>query len=172
MRARGVWALRAVLVFCVLAGAPAYSLEPDLVTANAGSFSIFNGKNARWETSWEVSFAPRRYRWFPRFVPDVSPTVGGLATDEGTLYAYAGLRFDVPLGEKWVVTPQWATGIYWANEGRDLGGALEFRSGVELTRRIGERSRIGILLYHLSNASFYRFNPGTESLVLTFSTRP
>ena len=165
-----VWALGAV---CLLFGAlSAHGLEPALVTVNAGQFNVFNGKNARWETSWEVSFAPRRYQWFPRFVPDLSPTVGGLATQNGTLYAYGGLRFDVPLGEKWVMTPQWATGIYFADQGRDLGGALEFRSGIELTRRIGERSRIGVLLYHLSNASFYRFNPGTESLVLTYSTRP
>lgn len=172
MSARGVWALGAVLAFITLAGVPAGGQEPALVTANAGQFNVFNGKNARWETSWEVSFTPRRHRWFPRFVPAVSPTVGGLATEDGSLYAYAGLRFDVPLGEKWLVTPQWGTGLYWANEGRDLGGALEFRSGVELSRRIGERSRVGVLLYHLSNASLYRFNPGTESVVLTYSTRP
>lgn len=172
MRVRGVWALGAIFAFCAFAVAPARALEPALVTANAGQFNVFNGKNARWETSWEVSFSPRRYRWFPRFVPDLSPTVGGLATQDGSLYAYGGIRFDVPLGEKWVVTPQWGTGLYFANQGRDLGGALEFRSGIELTRRIGEKSRIGVLLYHLSNASFYRFNPGTESLVLTYSTRP
>lgn len=172
MSVRRAWALGTIFVFFMLAGAPAHSQEPALVTANAGQFNVFNGKNARWETSWEVSFTPRRYHWFPRFVPGVSPTVGGLATEDGSLYIYGGLRFDVPLGEKWLVTPHWGTGLYYANEGRDLGGALEFRSGIELTRRIGERSRVGVLLYHLSNASFYRFNPGTESLVLTYSTRP
>lgn len=170
MSVRGVWALGAVFVF--FGAMSAQGLEPALVTANAGQFNVFNGKNARWETSWEVSFPPRRFRWLPRFVPDLSPTVGGAATENGSLYAYGGIRFDVPLGEKWVVTPQWGTGIYYANQGRDLGGALEFRSGIELARRIGERSRIGLLLYHLSNASLYRFNPGTESLVLTYSTRP
>ncbi|HEX6903259.1 MAG TPA: acyloxyacyl hydrolase [Thermoanaerobaculia bacterium] len=172
MSARRVWALGAVSVIFTLAGAPAFAADPALVTANAGQFNVFDGKKARWETSWEVSFVPRRYRWLPRFVPGLSPTVGGLATQDGSLYAYAGFRFDLPLGEKWVVVPQWAAGLYWANEGRDLGGAVEFRSGIELTRRIGERSRVGILLYHLSNASLYRFNPGTESLVLTYSTRP
>lgn len=170
MSVRRVWALGAVFVFF---GVPSvHGAEPALVTANTGQFNVFNGKNARWETSWEVSLTPRRYRWFPRFVPDLRPTAGGLATSDGSLYAYAGIRFDVPVGKKWWVTPQWAAGVYWANEGRNLGGALEFRTGIELTRRIGERSRVGLLLYHLSNAGLYEFNPGTESLVLTYSTRP
>ncbi len=173
MSARGAWALGAVFVFFfLLAGAPAHGSEPALVTANTGQFNVFNGKNARWETSWEVSFTPRRYRWLPRFVPDLRPTAGGLATSDGSLYAYAGFRFDLPLGEKWTMTPQWATGLYWANDGRNLGGALEFRTGIELTRRLGGRSRVGLLIYHLSNAGLYEFNPGTESLVLTYSTRP
>jgi lipid A 3-O-deacylase len=170
MSVRRVWALGAVFVF--FGAMSAQGLEPELVTANAGRFNVFDGKNARWETSWEVSFTPRRFHWFPRFVPDLSPTAGGLATEEGTLYVYGGFRFDVPLGEKWVATPQLAAGVYYANGGRNLGGAVEFRSGIELARRIGERSRVGLLLYHLSNSRLYRFNPGTESLVLTYSTRP
>ncbi|HEV2844515.1 MAG TPA: hypothetical protein VG477_06695, partial [Thermoanaerobaculia bacterium] len=81
MSVRGVWALGAVFVF--FGAMSAQGLEPELVTANAGRFNVFDGKNARWETSWEVSFAPRRFHWFPRFVPDLSPTAGGLATEEG-----------------------------------------------------------------------------------------
>jgi lipid A 3-O-deacylase len=170
MSVRGVWALGAVFAF--FGALSAHGQEPALVTANAGQFNVFDGKNGKWETSWEVSFTPRRFHWLPRFVPDLRPTVGGLATEEGTLYVYGGFRGDLPLGEKWALTPQFAAGLYYANDGRNLGGALEFRSGIELTRRIGERSRIGVLLYHLSNSRLYRYNPGTESLVLTYSTRP
>jgi lipid A 3-O-deacylase len=170
MSVRRVWALGAVFVF--LGASSVRGQELVLVSANAGRFNVFDGKNSRWETSWEVSFTPRRYHWLPRFVPDLSPTAGGRATQEGTLYVYGGFRSDLPLGEKWVLTPQLAAGLYYANGGRNLGGAVEFRSGIELTRRIGERSRIGLLLYHLSNARLHRFNPGTESLVVTFSTRP
>lgn len=170
MSVRRVWALGAVVM--LFGALSAYGQEPALVSANSGRFNVFDGKNGKWETSWEVSFQPRRFHWLPHFVPDLSPTVGGLATEEGTLYVYGGFRSDLPLGEKWVLTPQLAAGLYYANDGRNLGGALEFRSGIELTRRIGERSRIGLLLYHLSNSRLYRYNPGTESLVLTYSTRP
>jgi hypothetical protein len=49
---------------------------------------------------------------------------------------------------------------------------IEFRSGIELSRRLGERSRLGVSFFHLSNAALYNFNPGSESLVLTYTTRP
>lgn len=170
MSVRRVWALGAAFVF--FGAMSAHGLEPELVTANTGRFNVFDGKNGRWETSWEVSFAPGSVHWLPRFVRKLSPTVGGLATEEGTLYVYGGFRGDLQVGEKWALTPQLAAGLYYSNDGRNLGGAVEFRSGIELTRRIGERSRIGLLLYHLSNSRLYQYNPGTESLVLTFSTRP
>jgi hypothetical protein len=95
-----------------------------------------------------------------------------MATAQGSLYVYGGFRFDLPLGERWLVSPQWAAGLYYYAGGRDLGGALEFRSGIELSRRLGERSRLGLTLYHLSNAGLYSRNPGTESLLLTYRTRP
>ena len=108
----------------------------------------------------------------PRAVPELSPTVGAMATAQGSLYVYGGLRFDLRLGEGWQVSPQWAAGIYYHSGTNDLGGALEFRSGIELSRRLGERSRLGLTLYHLSNAGLYSRNPGTESLLLTYRTRP
>jgi hypothetical protein len=99
--------------------------------------------------------------------------VGGRATSDGALYAYAGFRFDVPLGGAWRFTPQWATGLYYYPPGgHSLGGLVEFRSGVELSRRIGSGGRVGLLFYHLSNAGFYERNPGSESLVLTYTARP
>ncbi|HSN88855.1 MAG TPA: acyloxyacyl hydrolase [Thermoanaerobaculia bacterium] len=49
---------------------------------------------------------------------------------------------------------------------------VEFRSGVELAWRLNERSRIGLCLYHLSNGGLYDFNPGTESLILSYGVRP
>lgn len=172
MSVRWVWALWAILLLGPAGLAPAAAEQPVLVTVNAGKFNMFNGGGERREAGWEVSFAPRRYRWFPRFVPNLSPAVGAMANDQGTLYVYGGFRFDLPLGARWRLTPQLAGGVYYANGGRDLGGAVEFRSGIELTRKIGARSRIGVLVYHLSNSRLYSLNPGSESVVLTFSTRP
>ncbi len=141
------------------------------VQASAGRFNVIN-KDPLPEAGWEVSFAPRKLRRLPRWVPELSPALGGMANSVGSLYAYAGFRFDVPLGESWRLVPQWATGLYYADGGRGLGGAVEFRSGLELSRKVSRRGRLGLLLYHLSNAGFYERNPGSESLVLMYTTRP
>ncbi len=157
---------------------PVHAAEPGAghavheIHASSGSFNCLNHDPLP-EAGWGVSFAPRRFHWLPRWVPELSPTVGGMATSDGSLYAYAGFRWDVPLGEAWRFTPQWATGLYYTPPGgRSLGGPLEFRSGIELSRRVGRRGRIGLSFYHLSNAGLYERNPGSESLVVIYTARP
>lgn len=170
MRTLGV--VVCVLWLGLLAAVPARSEQPIAITASAGEFGVVRRGMTTYEAGWELRFAPRRFRWLPRRVPALSPTAGAMATAQGTLYVYGGFRFDLPLGQQWSVSPQWATGLYYQDAGRNLGGPLEFRTGIELSRRIGERSRLGLTLYHLSNAGFYSVNPGTESLVLTYTARP
>jgi lipid A 3-O-deacylase len=161
-------------LIAVLAAAPTRAaglFELREVHASAGRFNVIN-KDPLPEAGWEVSFAPRKFRWLPRWVPELSPAVGGMANAKGSLYAYAGFRFDILLGEAWRLTPQWGTGLYYADGGRGLGGPLEFRSGIELSRRVGRRGRAGLLFYHLSNAGIYERNPGSESMMLTYTARP
>lgn len=150
--------------------APAHAEPPVAIGATAGRFSALRG-DPGYETGWELRFAPRRFRWLPRAVPDLSPTAGAMATAQGSLYVYGGFRCDLPLGRVWTVSPQSAAGLYYWDGGRDLGGVLQFRSGFELSRRITVRSRLGLTLYHLSNAGFYQRNPGSESLVVTYTAR-
>jgi lipid A 3-O-deacylase len=161
-----------LLSMLVLAAAPLVAREPAMIAASAGQFDVFNKGNGG-EIGVEMRFSPRRFRWLPRWVPDLSPVAGGMGTSRGTLFAYGGFRFELPLRERWLVSPSWAAGLYTRDgDGKDLGGALEFRSAIELSYRLGERSRLGLCLYHLSNAGLSGFNPGTESLVLIYSVRP
>jgi len=157
----------------LLAAPLARAERPVGIAVSAGQFNTLE-KDVSYEAGWEAQFAPRRFRLagLSRFLPAVSPAVGGLATSQGTLYVYGGFRFDLPLGAAWRIGMQEAAGLYYHDFGRNLGGSLEFRSGIELSRRLGWRSRLGVLLYHLSNAGFYGRNPGTESLVVTFTTKP
>jgi hypothetical protein len=164
--------LSGLSIFAALfAGIPVEAEQPVAITSSAGGFAVFDGVE-RYETGWEVSFAPRQFRWVPRFLHKTNPTLGFMATSQGTLYLYGGFRYDLPLGESWWLSPQWATGLYYRDGGRELGGTLEFRSGIELSRRLGGRSRLGVMLYHLSNARIYGYNPGGESLVLTYTAHP
>lgn len=68
------------------------------------------------------------------------------------------------------MTPSVAAGPYLRGGGRDLGHVFEIRSGLEIAYRFNDRSRLGLLFYHISNAGLGDDkNPGAEALGLTYS---
>ena len=86
--------------------------------------------------------------------------------------AHAGGRYDISLDEKWILTPQLAVVGYEDGAGQDLGSGFLFRTGIELGYRIGTSSRVALTLYHMSNADLAKNNPGSESLMLSYSFSP
>jgi lipid A 3-O-deacylase len=152
-----------VLVF----SAPARAL--DEIALSAGRFRVSDNNHIN-EGGLEVRLAPQRFRWLPRRI-DFVPAFGVMVNSDSSVYAYGSFRFEIPAGQRWQVTPQVGYGWYDRKGGFNLGGQIEFRSGLEVTRRLGERYRLGLLYYHLSNAGIYRHNPGSESLVVTFGAR-
>lgn len=141
---------------------------PEEVVASAGVFEPLV-PGGSYEMGAEFRFAPRRFRFFPKFLPELIPTAGLMAGAQGSLYTYGGFRFDIPLGQRWTFSPGTAAGVYYRAASEDLGGALEFRSGIELSYHLPRGARLGLCLYHLSNAGLSEVNPGSESLVLTYS---
>ena len=89
--------------------------------------------------------------------------------EQGLFYAAAGGLMEVPLGEDWILTPAIGVGYYQAQDPLDLGCGVEFRSSLELARRLANSRRLGLGIAHLSNASLGRINPGTEWLYLSWS---
>lgn len=144
---------------------------PEFVAASTGPFAIRDEDSDTWEAGWELRFAPRRFRLLPDRLPDLIPVAGAMAGSRSILYVYGGFRFELPLGDRWLVSPGWATGVYYQGYGMDLGNALEFRSHLELAYLLSRDSRVGLCLYHLSNAGIADRNPGSESLVVTYSAR-
>lgn len=108
----------------------------------------------------------------PRFIPDPVPMAGVMATGDGAFYAYAGFGLDFRVTARFTVTPNWALGAYEDGASRDLGGVVEFRSALDLALAVGGRAAVGLSFYHLSNAGIYDRNPGSESLVVTYSFAP
>jgi len=100
----------------------------------------------------------------------VRPVVGGLINTRGDAYAYAGLQMDVPLYQDrlWFI-PGAAAGAFAQGDGRDLGGALEFRTSAEIAYRFDNNQRLGVAISHLSNAGIYDSNPGTEMITVHYS---
>jgi hypothetical protein len=60
-------------------------------------------------------------------------------------------------------------GLYVQGDGVDLGGPIEFRSGVELGYEARNGMRIGLGYDHRSNAGIYDSNMGLETVHLRVS---
>ena len=61
------------------------------------------------------------------------------------------------------------TGLYFDNGGFDLGGPIEFRSGIELGYETRHGWRMALLYDHRSNAGIYEDNPGIETVQVKVS---
>lgn len=178
----------AAAALAALVALPAAAVEPPAEWAfvagganvlDDGEESGLGGLEAR----WDAFRLPLGARHLP-----VAPALGLTANGDGGSYGDLSFRVDVaaavaglggaaepaPAAERrWLVTVFTGLGHYRpGDDGRELGGPLEFRSGIELSRRLGASTRLGLSFDHLSNAGIYDRNPGTESLVLTFSWRP
>lgn len=169
----------AIIVACLVASAVSLQAQagspwrlgaPRAVVASAGMFEPIVRDGESYEIGAELQFSPRRFEFLPRFVPDLIPVAGVIASAQGALYGYGGLRFEVPLGSRFVFGACTGAGLLYEAHAKDLGGPLEFRSGLELAYRLPDESRIGLMLYHLSNAGLAKPNPGSESLVLTYNS--
>jgi len=83
-------------------------------------------------------------------------------------YAASGISYSIPLSESWKLTPSFGLGYF--KEGKfELGNELEFRSAIELTRKLQRGFNLGVSLAHISNASLSNINPGTEAVCVSLS---
>ena len=151
-----------VLAALALTSAKASADDPDFVTLAGGWFDMNRQKDEAGEFRLE-------YRSDKKFLL-FKPFGGVMATSGGASYYYAGILIDVFLGRRVVATPSFAPGLYAKSSGYDLGHVIEFRSQFELAYRFDDRSRLGVSFGHMSNAGIGDKNPGTESLMLNYST--
>lgn len=154
-----------VCLFCLVCFSQAAQAQSTEGWAfSLGAFDIIDSDKA---TELGIEY---RFDTFQLGRLDLNPVLGASGTTEGNAWGYAGVRWDLPLNtERWITTIGFAVSIYEEGDGKDLGGPVEFRSSIDLAYRLSNGSRIGLSFYHLSNARIYDFNPGSESLVLTWS---
>lgn len=136
--------------------------EPDFLTFGVGVYDMFDDKTTA-EFRLEYVFSEKHKLWF------FTPFVGLTATAQAGTYAYAGIGVDIFFGRRFMITPNFAAGIYGNGDGKDLGHPVEFRSGVNFAYRFDNYSRLGLAFHHISNAGLDERNPGEETLMLTYS---
>jgi hypothetical protein len=154
----------------LIAGLIALSV-PGLVMADhdaelaftAGAFEAFDSDFRATEIGVEYRFAPVASAF------DLIPTLGVAINSDGGYWAYAGVRYDWDFSPKWTLTPSFAVAGYEDGAGRDLGYGMEFRTGLDLAYRLSDDSRLALGIYHMSNADIADDNPGSESVIVTYS---
>ncbi len=102
------------------------------------------------------------YQFDKKLFWKLQPWVGLEVTTEGSVWGGFGLLADLYVTPQIVLTPSAGVGLYSDGGGKDLGGPIEFRTGLGLAYEFNDRGdRIGLNFSHLSNASIYSDNPGT-----------
>jgi lipid A 3-O-deacylase len=153
--------LTAASALALLASANAASAQ-ELLNVNVGLFEGFS-PNKDWMGGLEYR---GDYLW-----EGLRPNLGVFVTEEGSQYYYGGFGYDFFLNDSHslIFTPNVAVGYYEDGGGKNLGGHVEFRSGLELAYAFENQHRLGVAVHHLSNAGIYDRNPGTETVTVQYS---
>ena len=141
----------------------------DSQRSRAGSYnlgvatSIGHSKSS---TGVELEYRLDSRAWTPRNGGRFSliPVFGIAGSSKDAVFGYAGFRSDFNVTQKWRLTPGFAVGAYNRRGDIDLGGPVEFRSSLDISRAVGDTMRIGVALFHISNARLYDRNPGVNVL--------
>jgi lipid A 3-O-deacylase len=136
--------------------------EGPRIGLSGGLFDFDKGNHV--EVGADYAFRPLPYRFVPH--------VGVGITEKAELYAYGGFRWDGRVSRRIRVVPSFAVSLYDEGSGKDLGHAVEFRSGLEIDYQLRSGARWGLAAYHLSNASLSEHNPGANSLLLRYLLPP
>jgi hypothetical protein len=142
----------------------------DLVLSTGG-FNVGTDRES-FEAGFELRLEPLALPGPRSWDLELIPVLGATYTSEGAAYGYVGGRVELWLAPRWLLTPSFGAGGYSVGRDTNLGHDLEFRSALELAYRLGDGARLGVAIYHLSNAGLGKLNPGSESLVLTYSFWP
>ena len=100
----------------------------------------------------------------------LKPYVGFNGTDKDAYYGYFGLSADLYFlkCKCFIITPTLAVGWYVDGEEIKLGNRVQFRSGGDIYYRFKNNVRVGVGLYHISNAGLGETNPGAEQAILKY----
>ena len=99
----------------------------------------------------------------------VAPLTGFLVNGDGGVFGYGGLYADLRLTERVSFTPMGGIGGYGSGDGKDLGGVFQFIVASEVAYEFENRMRLGLYVSHISNAGIHDDNPGTDSVLVSFS---
>lgn len=156
-------ALNALLAIAVLSpAAVAAETDAPMLSFSAGQFGFVEDRP-------DPNAYGIEYRGHPVSRWNLVPAIGIAWASDGAKYLYHDLRRHFWLTERWVLTPSSGFGVFDDGDEIRLGHTVEFRTGMELARRFDGGRRLGLIVYHLSNAGLGRRNPGNNALMITLT---
>ena len=146
-----------------LAAGPPQDDEPDAVTFGTGIFDVHDAENTA--GMFRIEYRPAL--WVLR----TGPLLGMAGTTDGGILGYAGFRHDIAFADRLLISFNSSLAAYPVEgDGKDLGGAVQFRTGFDVHYRLDDGSRIGVSFHHISHAELFGDdNPGAETLGLTYT---
>lgn len=99
---------------------------------------------------------------------ELHPILGLLSNTQGSVYGFGGLRLGFPLSDTWRYENAVGLGGYLQGNGPDLYSTFEFCLAVSILKTISEKYRVGIQLFHISNAGITTHDPGANSYLVVF----
>lgn len=153
-----------IILITMFSHVQSHAADNNLFSMSMGIAGIGN-ETALTESRFE-------YRFQKRFLI-FSPLAGMMVFSDGSKYFFTGFNLLGYLGKQLMIAPNFAFGAYHNGGEKELGGVIEFRSGLEIGYQVVKRLMVGVAFHHISNASIYHKNPGTEtlSLILTLGRR-
>lgn len=146
---------------CFSASPLVFAEQSSAIAISVGQFDAFDDGAA--EVGLEYRAAPLKSYY------DLIPVVGVAANTDDSYWLYGGIRYDYSFSPNWVLTPQFAVSLYEDNGGKNMGSVLEFRTGLEVAYKLSASSHLGLAYYHLSNAGIDTHNPGSNSVIISYS---
>lgn len=98
----------------------------------------------------------------------LGPAFGFLSNADGGIFGYGGVYSDISIGNI-AMTMLLGAGGYRRGDGLDLGGTFQFREELAVSYQLRNRSRIGIMFSHISNAGIHDSNIGENDILMMYS---
>ncbi len=147
-----------LLALCLLAR-PALADDPAFLDLQLGTFDVRHAHTPIADLEYRSDYK----LWV------LKPMGGFFVTSRGATYVYGGFAVDLFFGNRIVVTPSEAVGAYNHGNDANLGAIPEFRSSIAVAYRFDDRSRLGVMFHHISNAGLGKSNPGSETALVSYS---
>ncbi len=142
--------------------------DPALVSLGVGGTDVLNQEaraagDFRMEYRSGLSLLPFFENYFK-----IKPWAGLEVTTRTSIWGGGGILVEIPIGDHWVLTPNFGAGAYEKGRGKNLGSVGEFRSTFEGGYVFDNGTRLVASFGHTSNAGLTKHNPGTEQAMISF----